>query len=73
MLVIGFAAPLVTLDWRGVAREAGVHDLLGGRPMTYVGYLENDDAPVEYYLDAFGRLWLASGPWALLRRRAALI
>ena len=46
--------------------------LTGGRPMTRGAYRfrsEINGEPVCYFTDAFGRLWLAEGPWSLFRVR----
>lgn len=44
--------------------------LLGGRPMTYIGQAFYDSiggVQVNYYRDSLGRDWLATNRWALFR------
>lgn len=44
--------------------------LTGGRPMKREGFAFVDlisGKSVCYYSDAFGRRWLAKGPWSLFR------
>lgn len=44
--------------------------LLGGRPMRYESSAFTDrvsGARVNYYLDRFGRRWMAESRWALFR------
>lgn len=53
-----------------------INRLLGGRPMTYIGYAFTDviiDQPVYYWRDSYGRVWLANNRWGLFRVRTKAI
>ena len=42
----------------------------GGRPMQRIGHAFTDNVSgkeVDYYVDKFGRFWMAEGPWSLFR------
>jgi hypothetical protein len=42
----------------------------GGRPMKRLNYLFTDHIsgnPVYYYEDTFGRVWMATSAWSLIR------
>lgn len=46
------------------------HRFTGGRPMVLVGFAFTDvvsGRPVSYWRDAFGKEWLAEGPWSSFR------
>jgi len=47
-----------------------VKKLLGGRPMQYLrsGFIDIvTKEPVNYYMDMFGRVWMANDRWGWFR------
>lgn len=51
------------------------YKLTGGRPMKRLGYDFTDVVTGEevcYYLDAFGREWLATSPWSGFRMKSKM-